>query len=390
MDETSDIVELPIFDAAYRADPQAALRAIAPPDRPLRRVRLPSGAIVWILTDYDLGRALLADRRYLKRTPASSHFIFRHMLFCDPPEHTRLRAFVAAFFLKTRMEECRRDIRATCDQLIGALRGRAEADLVAEFAKPLSLKTICSIAGIPAEGEPLVRRWSELLVEADLGDGSMFPRIAEDMCSYFEELLARVAAPDGSIFSRLATDVLNGALTKEEMFAMIFLLLNAGYETSASLIGSGVLALLRHPAQWSALCADPSLAGRAVEELLRFESPLQMTTPRFASEDITVAGCEIKRGDLVFVALCAANRDVARFEDPDALDVTRRNANQHLSFGCGVHYCIGAHLAQIEVEVGIAAFAAAFPQARYDESKGPPGWDRGFVVRGLSELRLTL
>src|SRR5579862_5999580 len=117
MDENSDIVELPILDAAYRADPQAALRAIAPPEHPLRRLRLPSGATAWILTDYDLGRVVLDDRRFSKQTPGASHFIFRHMLFCDPPDHTRLRAFVAAFFLKTRMEECRRDIRTACGRL---------------------------------------------------------------------------------------------------------------------------------------------------------------------------------------------------------------------------------------------------------------------------------
>ena len=156
--DRSVAIELPILDAAYRVDPQATLRAIAPPERPLRRGRLPSGAIAWILTDFQLGRRLLIDRRFSKEPQQEDrpehtgkpHFIFRHMLFRDPPEHTRLRALVAAFFRKARIEEYRQGIQATCDQLIAALHQHREIDLVAEFAKPLSLRTIASLVGCSA------------------------------------------------------------------------------------------------------------------------------------------------------------------------------------------------------------------------------------------------
>jgi cytochrome P450 len=171
---------------------------------------------------------------------------------------------------------------------------------------------------------------------------------------------------------------------------MIFLLLNAGYETSANLTSSGVLALLNDPVQWMALLADPSLAARGVEELLRFESPLQMSTPRFAAEDIVLEGQTIAAGDMVFVGLGEANRDVSHFPDPDRLDLRRENASQHMAFGHGVHFCLGAPLARLEGEIAVAAFVRHFPEARYDESMGPPVWEPGFVVRGLSALHLVL
>jgi cytochrome P450 len=227
-------------------------------------------------------------------------------------------------------------------------------------------------------------------VDADFEDAGMFPRIAEEMCSYFEELLARAAAPPGSVFHHLAAEVCRGALAREEMFAMTFLLLNAGFETSTALIASGVLALLEQPSQWTELGSDPSLVPSCVTELLRYVSPLEMSTPRFAAEDVTLAGRRLRRGDMVLVALGAANRDALRFPEPDAFGLRRENACQHLAFGFGAHYCLGAHLAQLVAEIAIAAFASAFPHARYDESQGSPSWDRGFVVRALSELRLLL
>jgi cytochrome P450 len=395
----SDIVEYPFLDATCQTEPQAVLRQIAPPERPIRKIRLTSGTVAWILTDAQLGRTVLSDSRFSKRrlnrdensANDGSHFIFGHMLCLDPPEQTRLRALISNAFARHRIAERSQEIHVTCDRLIAALRGVDEAEIVSGYARPLSLATISSIVGIPLEDQPRIRHWSDRLVIADFEDPSMFPRIAEEMCSYFEKLFQRARrVPSESIFSSMSEATENGAMTKEEMFAMAFLLLNAGYETSANLIASGILALLRDPSQWSPICQNPSLTTRGLEELLRIESPLQMTTPRFSTVDISIAGERISAGDMVFVALGAANRGASQFSEPDKLDIFRENASQHLSFGYGPHYCVGAHLARLECEIAIGRFAQNFPNARYDETKGTPVWNRGFVMRGLSKLHLLL
>jgi cytochrome P450 len=354
----------------------------------VRRITLPSGISAWVVTDCRLARKVLNDQRFSKRRlhdDGSTHYLYRHMLTLDPPEHTRLRTLVAGHFLPGRIQQMREQIEADCDALLIGLRARDRVDLVAAFARPLALRTICALTGIPREDAPRIENWSKRLVRADFEDPGQFPVIADEMCGYFDGL-----DPRGGIFGHLADAVARGALDRREMYSMTFLLLNAGYETSANLISSGVLALLSNPPQWSAYRADQSLPARAVEELLRFESPLQMSTPRFASEDVVLDGETIPAGDMIFVGLGEANRDAAQFPDPDRLDVRRENSGQHMAFGHGVHFCIGAPLARLEGEIAIAAFARHFPNARYDEAMGPPVWEPGFVVRGLCALHLVL
>jgi vitamin D3 1,25-hydroxylase len=355
----------------------------------VRRISLPSGALAWVVSDCRLARKVLNDPRFSKQRACASestHYLYRHMLTRDPPEHTRLRALVSGFFLPARIQQLRARIQADCSELLAGLRGRTE--LVSQFARPLALRTICTLTGVPREEAGRIEDWSQRLVRADFEDANQFPVIAGEMCARFEQLLG--CAPPDSVFTHLADAVAEGILEQREMFSMIFLLLNAGYETSASLISGGILSLLRNRPQWTAICADPSLAPRAVEELLRFESPLQMSTPRFATADVELAGQTIAAGEMIFAALGAANRDAGLFPQPDRLDITRENAGQHIAFGHGVHFCLGAPLARIEGEIAIAAFAQRFPTARCDDSAGEPLWDPGFVLRGLSALHLLL
>jgi cytochrome P450 len=388
-----EMVDLPVFDAAYRAEPQAVLRSIAPPERPLRRVRLPTGTLVWVLTDYHLARAVLTDRRFSKATPGGdqdNHYIFRHMLFRDPPEHTRLRLLVAPYFQRSQAEERRGEIQTYCDSLVAQLQGRQSIDVVSDFATPLALRTICSVVGFPPAAEPRVQEWSERLIDADFDDQAMFPVIAQDIVSYIEDMFSSNRASEDSVFAHLARKVRGGRLTKEELSAMIFLILNAGYETSVNLISAGILTLLQHPAQWRAICLEPSLVPNCVQEVLRLVSPLQMTTARFATEAVHLSGYQIDKGDIVFVALCAANRDSNQFPEPDVLDVKRAGACHHIGFGHGVHYCLGAQLAQTQAEIALATFSRTFPNVTYDDTNGPPAWDRGFVLRGLISLPVKL
>ncbi len=344
------------------------------------------------MTGCQLARKVLNDARFSKRRPrddGSTHYLYRHMLTLDPPEHTRLRAFVAGYFLPGRIRELRTQIQSDCDELIEGLGDRAE--LVTAFARPLALRSICRLTGVPCEDAPRIEDWSQQLVRADFEDAGQFPVIAEEMCRYFEELAARTQPdPDGPILAHLMETVACGTLDRREMFSMMFLLLNAGYETSASLIASGVLTLLQNPAQWQSIGVEQSLAARAVEELLRFESPLQMSTPRYAAEHVVLDAETIGAGEMVFVGLGEANRDAAQFAEPDTLDVRRENAGQHVAFGHGIHFCVGAPLARLEGEIAIGTLARHYPQARYDDTMGPPAWEPGFVMRSLSALPVVL
>ena len=206
--------------------------------------------MAWVVADCHLARKVLNDPYFSKRRlrdDGATHPLYRHMLTLDPPEHTRLRAFVAGYFLPGRIRQLREPIESIA-RPFAALRGRDKVDLVSAFAKPLALQTICALAGIPRLDAPLVENWSQRLVRADFEDSSQFPVIAGEMCGYFQELLERTRPdPAGPIFAHLADAVERGTLDSQEMFAMTFLLLNAGYETSANLISSGVLTLLRNP-----------------------------------------------------------------------------------------------------------------------------------------------
>ena len=358
----------------------------------VRRTKLPSGACAWVVDDCQLARKALNDPRFSKRRPrddGSTHFLYRHMLTLDPPEHTRLRSFVSPFFLPGRIRQLRPQIQSDCDALLDGLGSRV--NFVAAFARPLALCSICRLTGIPCEDAPRIDSWAQRLVQADFEDSSQFPVIAGEVCAYLDELLDRARpSPDGPLFAHLADVVARGELDRQEMFSMTFLLLNAGFETSANLVAAGVLSLLERRPQWEAVCADPAVAALAVEELLRFESPLQMSTPRYALEDVILDGQTIGAGEMIFAALGAANRDAAQFTDPDRLDITRENACRHVAFGHGAHFCLGAPLARLEAEIAISSFARAFPEARYDNAMGPPLWDRGFVLRGLAALHLVL
>ena len=390
--------ELPIFDPLYKADPLTTLRRLQTEGERVLRVRLPSGVLAWLVTDYEMARTVLADPRFSKHSPQQahgsggehSHPVFHHMLQMDPPEHTRLRALVARNFVPQQMKAHVARIQSICDQLVEALAVRNKIELVAEFAVPLALAAICSIIGIPQSDAWYVQRWTNLLVKADFEDPSQFSLIGEEIHGYFERLLDSRTLRDDTVFGQLAFRVGTGEISRNELFAMAFLLLNAGYETSANFIGNGVFALLRTGrAQWSALCSDPSLVAGAVEELLRFESPLEMATPRFAASAIELAGIRIAKGDMVFAVLAAANRDAAQFFDPDTLDIARPNGPRHLAFGHGIHFCLGAQLARLQGQIALRALTRRLPTLTLDGEKEPPVWQLGLIMRGVSHLHLA-
>ena len=392
------IFDLPIFDSHYKADPHTTLRGMNTKGEPLLRVRLPSGVLAWLITDYDLARAVLADARFSKQSPRQaqktlgeeSHPVFDHMLQLDPPEHTRLRALVARIFVSQHIKAHSDHIQTRCDQLIDSLTARNEIELVSQFAVPLALSTICYLIGIPESESGQVQHWAERLVKAEFEDPRLFSVIGKESQDYLESLLASPALlSDATVLSQLTLAIQSGDMSRNELFAMVFLLLNAGYETSANFIANAVFALLRSPGtNWSALCSNPSRVPGALEELLRTESPLEMASPRYAGSSVEIAGTHIPRGDLIFVALAAANRDKAHFKEPDDLDITRPNAHRHLAFGHGVHFCLGAQLARLQGQIALHSLTLRLPRLALDLGKEASVWQPGLIMRGLSHLHL--
>ena len=388
--------------ADYFADPysvHARLRA----RRPVTPVVLPGGMGTWLITGYAEARAALADPRLSKHMPGwhpEPDSIFAaldlHMLNSDPPDHERLRKLVNKAFTARRVQRLRPRITAITAGLLedmpahGGRRGRTEADLLASFAFPLPITVICELLGIPAGDRDDFRTWSATIV-SNAAAPEVFQAHATAMARYFVALLAakRREPGDDLLSALIAARDEEDSLSENELVSMVFLLLVAGHETTVNLIASGVLALLLNPAELARLRAEPALIGGAVEELLRYVNPVNHTTFRCAAEPVEIGGVRISRGDPVLVALSGANRDPARFGDPDRLDLGRDSAG-HLAFGHGIHYCLGAPLARLEAEIAVSALLARFGSISLAVPAESLRWRPSTLIHGLESLPVRL
>jgi cytochrome P450 len=356
------------------------------------------------LSRYEDCAGLLRDERLMRQgsgepipPPAHQKPLFdmmgKWMLLLDPPDHTRLRSLVHKAFTPRMVAQLRESVQQLTDDLLSQAEQKARAegsvDLMAAFAYPLPVAVICTLLGVPQEDYVQFHGWSDAIARSlDLTDeAAVYDRAAvaaTALTDYLDGLLAkRRAEPQNDLISALVSLELEGdKLTKAELFATCALLLIAGHETTVNLIGNGTLALLRHPDQWRALQANPELAGVAVEELLRYDSPVQMTA-RVAHATFEYHGHTIRRGQEVAFLLGAANRDPARFPNPDRLDLSRGDS-RHLSFGGGIHYCLGAPLARMEGEIAFGTLARRMPtlQLAADEVT----YRDNFLLRGLRAL----
>ncbi|TLS52472.1 cytochrome P450 [Paenibacillus antri] len=314
------------------------------------------------------------------------------MLFRDAPAHTRLRGLVSHAFTPRKMERLKPKIRSIAEHLADRIANEQQPDLIASFAFPLPVIVIAELLGVPPEDRELFKDWSNTFAKV-LEGGDRPPefvrqagRAAEDIAEYFRRLIAeRKSTPrEDMISDLLAAQVQADALTEQELIATCVLLLVAGHETTVNLIGNSVLVLLNHLEQHARLLESPELTASAVEEVLRFESPVQMTS-RLASVDYDIGGQTIRQGQSVNVMLGAANRDPAQFERPDRFDI-RRSPNRHLAFASGSHFCLGAPLARIEGEIALAALLERFPQMRLADSK--PNWRSNILFRGLESMHV--
>ncbi|WP_433223493.1 cytochrome P450 family protein [Dactylosporangium sp. CS-047395] len=369
-------------------------------EAPVHPVTLPNGIEVWLVTRYADCKVALADPRLSKRQGAGDNArslarpvstpLTRHLLANDPPDHTRLRKLVAKVFTARRVEELRPRVGELSAALVGSLRGQEEAELVEDYAVHLPIQVICELLGVPVEDQADFRRWTSVMVSASAG-GPGVPEAAAAFVGYLLGLIDRKrSAPAGDLLSALiATRDEGDRLSEDELTSMAFLLLLAGHETTVNLIGNGMYTLMTHPDAHRRLRADPALVPAAIEEFLRLESPVETATSRTAMEPVTYGGVTIPAGAMVAISLLAADRDPERFPAPDTFDLDRAD-NQHLAFGYGIHYCLGAPLARLEAQIAFTDLLTAFPGMRLAVPAAEVRWRPGVLIHGPVALPVRL
>jgi cytochrome P450 len=359
----------------------------------------------WVLTRYPDVMTMLRDPR-LTKEPIAAFVAARFgvavppgiglsMLDRDPPDHTRLRGLVSKAFTPRALEGLRPHIQQIVDGLLDEAQRRGSMDLIEEFAYPLPVRVICEMLGVPVKDHERFKQWGldiargldaiMLGPESEVAVRSVAGRRA--LSNYFRELIAerRSAPRDDMLSALIAAEEAGDKLNEEELLATCILLLVAGHETTVNLIGNGTLALLRHPAELRRLRENPGLITTAVEELLRFDGPVQRTA-RIPSEDITIGGVTIGKGEMVMPFLGAADRDPAQFSDPDRLDITRAD-NRHIAFGMGIHFCLGAPLARMEGQIAINTLLARLPKLALATDR--PRFRQSLTLRGLETLPVS-
>ena len=391
----------------FVTDPYPLYRKLRERD-PVRRDPL---APVWILTRYNDTFMMLRDPRFKKDPFASIRLppqarqqldvpmadAFRasletvSMLFLDPPQHTRIRSIFTKTFTPRRIENLRLRIQRMCDEILDRAAARGRIELMSELAAPLPVTVIAELLGFPPSDYAKIKKWSDEMAEAlglnpTLEQQAAAQRAREEMRQYFDVIVAhlRTTPGDNLLSALLAPEV--EVMNPDELFANSVLLLAAGHETTTNLIGNGMLALLRHPDQLEDLRKHPEIIGSAVEELLRYDPPVQWTS-RVAGETIELRGQQLNRGDICLASVGSANRDPGVFKDPDKLDL-RRQENKHLSFGTGIHFCLGAALARMEAEIVVGTLVRRFPNLTLITRK--PRWRKGITFRGVHLLELRL
>jgi cytochrome P450 len=398
----TDATQLEILDEdSYYQDPPGFFAQLRE-SRPVAPVHMPGYGRAWLVTRYADVRTVLTDPRLAKDVhrwpgggrcrPSETTGVYAHMLHADPPDHTRLRHLVQKAFTPRRTAQLRpraEEIAAGLLEEMAAARGDV-TDLLGAYARPLPITVLCELLGIPAAD----RAWIAVTVAA-YDERAEHQRVELELAAYFTELIAaKRAEPGDDLVSALTLACDNAdadgdgaadGLTGNELLSTIFLLVMAGFDTTVNLIASGALALLTHPGQKTRLRQDPSLLPAAVEELLRFTSPVNHANDRFTTQDVRVGDVVIPAGEWVLPAISSANRDRAQFPDPDRPDLGR-DTSGHVAFGHGVHYCLGAPLARMEAEVALGALFARFPELLLAIPPEELRWRPVSLMNGLESL----
>jgi cytochrome P450 len=321
--------------------------------------------------------------------PESFAFIEQHMLNRDGADHRRLRRLVTKAFTPRMVEQLRPRIQEIGDELIDVVEPRGEMDLVEEYAFLLPITVIAQLLGIPVADRDRFRRWSNAMVTPALTPEAMseFGGLMSEFVAYLRELFERRRGEPADDLVSALLQVRDGGdtLSEQELFSMVVLLIVAGHETTVNLIANAVLALLERPDRFARLREDPSLVPAAVEECLRYDSPVERALNRWAARDVEVGGQLIRRGDVVIAIIGSANRDPERFPDPDAVELDREDT-KHIAFGRGTHYCLGAPLARLEGEIALATLLRRLPRLRLAVPRDELAWRPVPLFRALASL----
>ncbi len=402
--------ERPSFDptdATFLTHPYPSLNAL----RETAAVQYEERLRRWLVTRHADVRACLRDRRLgrnFRHVGTEAEFVAEpldtrwnlfwdverwSLLWIEPPEHTRIRKLVAAAFTPRSVEALRAPAQALAHTLLAPLVARGHMELLTDFAQPFSIGLICRMLGVPTTRERDLLDWSHHMVKMyELHVSDADARAANDAAAHFRDYVRELLAerrqhPQADMLTRLVTATVDGErLSEAEIVSTLVVLLNAGHEATVNTLGNGLLALLRHPREWDRLRSGAVSSAMAIEECMRWDPPLQLFE-RWALEDgVEIGGVAIPRGEKIAMLFGAANRDPRVFDEPDRFDVGRANADQHIGFGGGIHACIGAPLARIELEASLGAIVERV--ARFELLEEPERTGN-FVIWGLDALHLS-
>jgi len=389
-----------IWDPEFRANPYAHYAPLLAGPPPILNVGPITFALVARYADVTAG---LRDHEHLSSVgppppPQAYQGRFagsRNMLGSDPPQHSRLRRLVSRDFTPRRIRELEPRIREIAEEQLDQVEAKGSFDVMADLANVLPVTVIAEMLGVPPELNAKFKLWSDKII----GDGNNVPgapqpletvRAIDELGDYFTaEIDKRRINPGQDLVSALVAAHDEGeVLSAADLLSFVTLLLVAGNETTTNLIGNGTLALGRHPDQFEALKRNPAMLPRAIEEMLRYDGPVQSTV-RFAKEPVQLGGTEIRAGGLALMIVAAANRDPAHFKDPEKFDITRE-PNDHVAFGEGIHFCIGAPLARMEARIAFEAMLERFPRLQLKDPAMKPVYKGSYFLRGLESLPVTI
>lgn len=394
-----------IVSPHFKVNPFPFLTALRT-SQPVHPTTLPDKTPVWLIARYEDVAALLKDERFVKNrrtamtqeqlrkmpwVPPMFRPLERNMLDLDPPDHTRLRGLVHKAFTPALIWQMRERIQNVADELLDGIAGKGKMDLVNDYALPLPMTIITEILGVPSSDRHKFHKWSQAVVSVSSPNPTLrvIPSVWMFVRYLRRFLIAKRRKPQDDLASALIqAEEAGDRLSEDELLGMVFLLLIAGHETTVNLIGSGMLALLEHPEQMDKLSRNPEIIKTAVEELLRYTSPVFMSTERYAREDLNIRGVSIPRGGMTLGVIGSANRDETVFENGEALDITRE-PNKHLSFGQGIHFCVGASLARLEAQIAINTLLRRMPDLHLSVRGDSLRWRPSMILRGLEMLPVS-